>query len=212
MSHQRGRIVAATIVAPRAGELIGYVASMMRRRRDARRAVSRDFPVSNTGRSAAKSRRRVPAHTAHATGSANGSSGISRSRRSAFMYSPIRCSRSCSRAPLCASPGCSPDAMAAAIARGAGSGIRSRRCGGAAGTESVAGCEAAQVANAGMCAVSLTAQEAFRQGGSSESLAPVRQAIASLGSDCEGAARARRPSRGWCCRPPLPRRRASAMR
>jgi pyruvate/2-oxoglutarate dehydrogenase complex dihydrolipoamide dehydrogenase (E3) component len=30
--HVRGRIVAATIVSPRAGELIGYVASMMRRR------------------------------------------------------------------------------------------------------------------------------------------------------------------------------------
>jgi pyruvate/2-oxoglutarate dehydrogenase complex dihydrolipoamide dehydrogenase (E3) component len=30
--HRRGRIVAATIVSPRAGELIGYVASMMRRR------------------------------------------------------------------------------------------------------------------------------------------------------------------------------------
>ena len=29
--HERGRIVAATIVAPRAGELIGYVSSMMRR-------------------------------------------------------------------------------------------------------------------------------------------------------------------------------------
>ena len=29
--HVRGRIVAATIVAPRAGELIGYVGSMMRR-------------------------------------------------------------------------------------------------------------------------------------------------------------------------------------
>jgi len=30
--HKRGRIVSATIVAPRAGELIGYVALMMRRR------------------------------------------------------------------------------------------------------------------------------------------------------------------------------------
>jgi pyruvate/2-oxoglutarate dehydrogenase complex dihydrolipoamide dehydrogenase (E3) component len=32
VSHHRGRIVAATIVAPRAGELIGYIAAMMRRR------------------------------------------------------------------------------------------------------------------------------------------------------------------------------------
>ena len=32
VSHDRGRIVAATIVAPRAGELIGYIASIMRRR------------------------------------------------------------------------------------------------------------------------------------------------------------------------------------
>jgi pyruvate/2-oxoglutarate dehydrogenase complex dihydrolipoamide dehydrogenase (E3) component len=32
VSHERGRIVAATVVAPRAGELIGYIASMMRRR------------------------------------------------------------------------------------------------------------------------------------------------------------------------------------
>jgi pyruvate/2-oxoglutarate dehydrogenase complex dihydrolipoamide dehydrogenase (E3) component len=30
--HAHGRIVAATLVAPRAGELIGYVASVMRRR------------------------------------------------------------------------------------------------------------------------------------------------------------------------------------
>ena len=32
VSHHRGRIVAATIVAPRAGELIGYIAAIMRRR------------------------------------------------------------------------------------------------------------------------------------------------------------------------------------
>jgi pyruvate/2-oxoglutarate dehydrogenase complex dihydrolipoamide dehydrogenase (E3) component len=32
VSHRRGRIVAATIVAPRAGELIGYIAAIMRRR------------------------------------------------------------------------------------------------------------------------------------------------------------------------------------
>jgi pyruvate/2-oxoglutarate dehydrogenase complex dihydrolipoamide dehydrogenase (E3) component len=32
VSHHRGRIVAATIVAPRAGELIGYIAALMRRR------------------------------------------------------------------------------------------------------------------------------------------------------------------------------------
>jgi pyruvate/2-oxoglutarate dehydrogenase complex dihydrolipoamide dehydrogenase (E3) component len=32
VGHHRGRIVAATIVAPRAGELIGYIAALMRRR------------------------------------------------------------------------------------------------------------------------------------------------------------------------------------
>jgi pyruvate/2-oxoglutarate dehydrogenase complex dihydrolipoamide dehydrogenase (E3) component len=32
VSHERGRIVAATVVAPRAGELIGYISSMIRRR------------------------------------------------------------------------------------------------------------------------------------------------------------------------------------
>jgi pyruvate/2-oxoglutarate dehydrogenase complex dihydrolipoamide dehydrogenase (E3) component len=44
VSHQRGRIVAATIVAPRAGELIGYVASMMRRRASLAELSSEIFP------------------------------------------------------------------------------------------------------------------------------------------------------------------------
>jgi pyruvate/2-oxoglutarate dehydrogenase complex dihydrolipoamide dehydrogenase (E3) component len=44
VSHHRGRIVAATIVAPRAGELIGYVASMMRRRATLAELSSEIFP------------------------------------------------------------------------------------------------------------------------------------------------------------------------
>jgi pyruvate/2-oxoglutarate dehydrogenase complex dihydrolipoamide dehydrogenase (E3) component len=42
--HERGRIVAATIVAPRAGELIGYVASMMRRRASLAELSAEIFP------------------------------------------------------------------------------------------------------------------------------------------------------------------------
>ncbi|MGH9253870.1 MAG: mercuric reductase [Vicinamibacterales bacterium] len=42
--HERGRVVAATIVAPRAGELIGYVASMMRRRASLAELSAEIFP------------------------------------------------------------------------------------------------------------------------------------------------------------------------
>jgi pyruvate/2-oxoglutarate dehydrogenase complex dihydrolipoamide dehydrogenase (E3) component len=42
--HERGRIVAATIVAPRAGELIGYIASMMRRRASLGELSTEIFP------------------------------------------------------------------------------------------------------------------------------------------------------------------------
>jgi pyruvate/2-oxoglutarate dehydrogenase complex dihydrolipoamide dehydrogenase (E3) component len=44
VSHHRGRIVAATIVAPRAGELIGYIATLMRRRAPLDELSSEIFP------------------------------------------------------------------------------------------------------------------------------------------------------------------------
>src|SRR5262245_35504702 len=79
-----------------------------------------------------------------------------------------------------AQPGCSPDAMAA-VNRAAVLAAEFDLAGASVEleAESLAECETAQVAiryGRGLMA----AQEAFRQGGSFESLAPVRQAIAGL--------------------------------
>lgn len=52
--HERGRIVAATIVAPRAGELIGYIASMMRRRASFAELSTEIFPYPTLAESLRK--------------------------------------------------------------------------------------------------------------------------------------------------------------
>jgi hypothetical protein len=85
-----------------------------------------------------------------------------------------------------AQPGCSPDAMAV-VNRAAVMAAEFDLAGAAAQleAESVAGCEAAEVGIRYARGL-MAAQEAFRQGGSFESLAPVRQAIAGLDAISKG--------------------------
>ena len=79
-----------------------------------------------------------------------------------------------------AQPGCSPEAMMA-VDRAAVLAAEFDLAGAAAQleTDSVSGCEPAQIGIRYAWGL-LAAQESFRQGGSLESLAPVRQAIAGL--------------------------------
>jgi hypothetical protein len=79
-----------------------------------------------------------------------------------------------------AQPGCSPEAMMA-VDRAAMLAAEFDLAGAAAQleTESVSGCETAQIGIRYARGL-MAAQESFRQGGSLESLAPVRQAIAGL--------------------------------
>jgi hypothetical protein len=85
-----------------------------------------------------------------------------------------------------AQPGCSPDATVA-VNRAASMAAEFDLAGAAAQleTESVAGCEAAQIGIRYARGL-MAAHEAFRQGGSFESLAPVRQAIAGLDAISKG--------------------------
>jgi hypothetical protein len=85
-----------------------------------------------------------------------------------------------------AQPGCGPDAMAA-VNRAAVLAAEFDLAGASAELEAgnIAGCETAQVAIRYARGL-MAAQEAFRQGGSFESLAPVRQAIAGLDAISKG--------------------------
>ena len=68
--HRAGRIVAATLVAPHAGELIGQVASLMRRGGSLGDFSGDIFPYPTVAEVAAEGRRRVPPHAADAAGQA----------------------------------------------------------------------------------------------------------------------------------------------
>jgi len=85
-----------------------------------------------------------------------------------------------------AQPGCSPDAMAA-VNRAAMLAAEFDLAGASAAleAESLGGCETARVAIRYARGL-MAAQEAFRQGGSFESLAPVRQAIDGLDAISKG--------------------------
>ncbi|HEX2460055.1 MAG TPA: hypothetical protein VHJ58_07880 [Vicinamibacterales bacterium] len=85
-----------------------------------------------------------------------------------------------------AQPGCSPDAMAA-VNRAAVLAAEFDLAGASLELEagSLGECETAQVASRYVRGL-MAAQEAFRQGGSFESLAPVRQAIAGLDAISKG--------------------------
>ena len=61
--HRQGRILAATLVAPHAGELIGQVASLMRRGGSLADFSSDIFPYPTFADVAEQGRRRVPSHT-----------------------------------------------------------------------------------------------------------------------------------------------------
>ena len=110
-----------------------------------------------------------------------------------------------------AQPGCSPDAMVA-VNRAAVLAAEFDLAGASAQleAESLGRCETAQVAIRYARGL-MAAQEAFRQGGSFESLAPVRQAIAGLDAISKGRPGAAIVAR-LCYRPPPPPRRASSMK